>query len=408
MQAIGWNNLRSARLLFLSSLLLLGAVTNFFAQSDDVLCREGSGNFDADSQNGVKVHVGAVKNSGLASRSCLATLTSGNETASVATDFFEVDLDAFGVDVGLGVPVAAFQLKKSGAGCCRSYQIYSLEKHPRLLRSLTGGSSFRASDFDLDGRVEIWTDDAAAIDGLDNISFGEIDAPPTVVVRFEHNQLLNVSVQFQSYFDHLIADVRGRLDSQEVTDFKQSHGRLLPQLTASPDRIHRLRRAKIGILEIVWAYLYSDREADAWRVLRELWPASDVDRIRAEIVKARDRGIRAQLDGVSRGLNTRKKRAPIVNMTMAQSIDSSMIPPRAILLRRPPPQSAETALPDQEVSLTLIVDSAGKVRSVDAPGNSRLLDPSLLSAAMGWKFIPAYNGGRAVASRMRIAISPQR
>jgi len=56
---------------------------------------------------------------------------------------------------------------------------------------------------------------------------------------------------------------------------------------------------KAKVLEIVWSYLYSGREQEAWRSLADMWPALDVDRIRAAILNARARGIRAQVDGVS-------------------------------------------------------------------------------------------------------------
>src|SRR5262252_5851017 len=52
-------------------------------------------------------------------------------------------------------------------------------------------------------------------------------------------------------------------------------------------RAHRLRPIKIQVLEIVWAYLYSGRAKHAWQALQEFWPASDVERVRTEIMKAR-------------------------------------------------------------------------------------------------------------------------
>jgi hypothetical protein len=43
--------------------------------------------------------------------------------------------------------------------------------------------------------------------------------------------------------------------------------------------MHRRRVTKIKVLEIVWAYLYSGREQQAWDALAEMWPSSDLDRI---------------------------------------------------------------------------------------------------------------------------------
>jgi hypothetical protein len=55
-------------------------------------------------------------------------------------------------------------------------------------------------------------------------------------------------------------------------------------------RLPRLRKVKIQVLEIVWAYLYSGREKEAWRALADMWPIADVERIRSEIIAARAPG----------------------------------------------------------------------------------------------------------------------
>ena len=388
-----------------ASLLLFPAAANCHAQTEDVLCREGDGNFNAEFQGGERVHVGAAKSGGFATRSCDATLSWGEQKIVLITAASEVDLDCFGTDLGIELPVAAFQVKKLDSDCCRAYQIYTLQKPPHLLRTLTGASSFRAADTDLDGRVEIWTDDAAAVGGFENFTLSEFDFPPPLVLRFAHNQLLDVSSQFQPYFDRLVAGLRSRLDAADLKDFKESDGKLLPSQTIPPERMHRLRKAKIGILEIVWCYLYSGRDTEAWSALGNFWPGADVERIRTEIVQARNHGIRAQIDGIAPAESQRKKRATIFDATKAEKKEPEVIPPQAILLRRPPPQSLESSVTSAETLLELVVDSGGKVRSVEPAGNTKAVDPALLNAAMGWKFIPAFVGGRAVASRTRLAIS---
>jgi hypothetical protein len=376
------------------------------AQADDVLCRKGAGNFDGEFLGNEKVHIGAVKTGGLALRTCEATLRQADQTVVVATGVSEIDLDAFGADLGTGDPVAAFQVKKLDSECCRSYQIYSLQKLPHLLRTLTGGSFFRAADVDLDGRVEIWTDDAAAVHQFENLSLAELDFAPPVILRFEHNQLLDVSSEFQSYFDDRIALQRATLEARALKDFKDSDGKLLPDLSAPPERMHRLRKAKIAVLETIWCYLYSGREQQAWSALADLWPQKDAERIRATIVSARNSGIRAQIDGTGTNPAKRKKQTEIYDVTHTGP-DSVVVPPQGIMLRQPPdifdqsPKSGETYL-------NLIIDSAGKVRSVELSGVERSSNRALIDAAMEWTFIPALKGGRAVASKTRLAISARR
>src|SRR6202521_2145908 len=171
------------------------------AQVPDGLCKEGSGSFEAAFHTGVKVRVGAAKKDGLARRLCEAAMSWDEHHEVVATDAFQLDVDAFGVDLGVGAPVATLPVKKSSADFCMTYLIYSLQKPSRLLRTITGGDFFSAADTDLDGRVEIWTDDSASVDGFENLDVTQLDLAPTVVLRIAKGQLLDVSSEFQSYFD---------------------------------------------------------------------------------------------------------------------------------------------------------------------------------------------------------------
>src|ERR1700676_3128529 len=332
------------------------------AQIPDGLCKEGSGSFEAAFHTGVKARVGAAKKDGLARRLCEAAMSWDEHHEVVATDAFQLDVDAFGVDLGVGAPVATLQVKKSSADCCMTYLVYSLQKPSRLLRTITGGDFFSAADTDLDGRVEIWSHDAAAVAGFETLVLGELDAPPTIVLRFEQGRLLDVSSEFQTYFDSEIANIREKINQQDLLDFKSSNGALTPSTAFSAERLHRLRHVKARVLEIVWSYLYSGREQEAWRSLAEMWPAADVERVRIAVLDARTHGIRAQVDGVStEGPNGKKKGVALFDATgSSQPNKSEIISPRPILLRRPP---TSLTLPESELLLDLVIDSAGKVRS---------------------------------------------
>jgi hypothetical protein len=382
------------------------------AEIPDVLCNEGSGSFEAAFRTGVKVRVGAAKKGGLARRLCEAAMSWDQHNEVVATDAFQLDVDAFGVDLGVGAPVVTLQVKKSSADCYMTYLIYSLQKPSRLLRTITGGDFFSAADTDLDGRVEIWSHDAAAVAGFETFVLGEFDAPPTIVLRFEGGRLLDVSSEFQSYFDGEIAKIREKIDQQDLRDFKGSNGALTPPTDLSAEQLHRLRRVKARVLEIVWSYVYSGREQEAWRSLAEMWPAADVERIRAAVLDARAHGIRAQVDGVSTGPSGKKKRVALFDATSRSGPGKSeIISPRPIQLRRPPlsmpAQSSmpEQSLPESELLLDLVIDSAGKVRSAEPSGKTKWADADLLRATEEWKFIPAFKGNRPVACRSRLAVS---
>ena len=386
-----------------ASLFLFWALLNICqAQPQSVLCTDGDGNFDAEVRFGIKVHVGAARNGELATRACAAKLGWEKQELVVATGVSQLDLDAFGADFGDGVPVAAFQIKRSSAECCMEYKIYSLEKQPHLLRTISGGDFFSASDIDLDGRVEIWTNDAAAVNGFENLSLSELDSAPTVVLRFAHGQLLDVSAEFQSYFDDQIARIRRGIRSEELEDFKSSDGKLTALASSSSvEQLHRLRMVKIKVLEIVWAYLYSGREQDAWHSLTEMWPPADIDRIRTALVNLRAHGIHSQADDTSAGpLRGKKKQAQIFDAVSraGPSRKLEVIPPGAILLQRPPvSEIQQQSSPESELLLDLVIDASGKVRSAEPAGKVKAVSPDLINAALSWKFIPAFKDGRPVA-----------
>ena len=405
--------LRSGRLLglvvFILAFVLAGAGV-CRAQDRDVLCNYGAGNFYAELRSGVSVRVEAARNGELATRLCRAVLSWRNQTLVIADQVLQVDVDALGADIGLGTPVIAIQVKKS-RDCCVEYEIYSLQNPPRLLRTITGGDFFSAADTDLDGEVEIWTDDAAAVDGFEGLAVGQMDFAPPVVLRFTRGKLLDVSTEFQSYYDDKIAKLRADLNPQDLRDFKSSNGRLPAPVPFTVEAEHRraqLERVKIKILEIVWSYLYSGREEVAWNALAEFWPAEDADRGRAAILRARATGILTQVDGVStEPAASRKSHARIYDaINDTEKGKRAVIPPQPILLRRPPPPGAsQQGLALGEVFLLLVIDSAGKVRSAEQANDVKWFDVGLQGATANWKFIPAFKGDQAVASRLIFAVT---
>jgi hypothetical protein len=382
------------------------------AQNRDVLCNYGTGKFSAEFRTGVAVRVEAARNGELAARLCRAVLSWQNQKLVIADQVLQVDVDAFGADIGLGTPVIAFQVKKPG-DCCVDYEIYSLQKPPRLLRTITGGDFFSAADTDLDGVVEIWTADAAAVDGFDGLAVGQMDFAPPVVLRFTRGKLLDVSTEFQSYYDDKIAKIRAYLNPQDLRDFKSSDGKLPAPVPFTVEALHRRARlegVKIKVLEIVWSYLYSGRDEAAWNALAELWPDEDADRVRAAILKARATGIQTQVDGGSTDpAVSRKNHASIYDaINETEKGKRAVIPPQPILLQRPPPGPSQQSLAYGEVFLLLVIDSAGKVRSVEPADDTKWFDVGLEGATANWKFIPAFKGDQAVACRLAFVVTMKR
>ncbi len=132
----------------------------------------------------------------------------------------------FGVDLGDGVAVAAFEVKSSEAECCMTYKIYSLKDGSRLLRIPRGGTHFGGVDSDRNGRVEMWTHDAAVVDGFERLRGFRLQFPCSVWLRFENDKLLEVSSEFQPYFDQVSAQIRAQMAPGQLQKFKLDAGRL--------------------------------------------------------------------------------------------------------------------------------------------------------------------------------------
>ena len=401
---------RSVR--FALSLFFFYMVANVCqAQSREVVCKNGIGEFDAVFHTGVEVRVGAARNGELATRVCEGTINWERQKLVVEPTAAQIDVDAFGVDLGLPVQVATLQVKKTSDECCMEYRIYSLRKPLRLLRKITGGSFFSAADTDLDGRVEIWTDDTAAVDGFEHIPLSSLDSAPPVVLRFERGRLLDVGAEFQSDYDRQIESARAAFDAQDLREFKESDGILAPAVTFSEEALHlrqRLQTVKIKILEIVWLYLYSGREEEARRTLTDLWPIADAERIRGAIWAARARGILKQTEGVSKGVRAGGKPEARVYeglLGLGNKPEVSVLPQPILLLRAPPEGKAAEVLASTEVRLILVLDSAGKVRSATPEDRVDWADAGLKASVASWKFIPAFKNGQAVASRIGYAVS---
>jgi hypothetical protein len=398
----------------LSGILFWPIAVHSQGSAQDFTCEDGSGDYSTRFFTGVSVVVGPVRKGSFAERACTAKLVWNTQEISVASDAGQVGIDVLGADLGFGMPVVAFQIDKSGSGSDRTYQIYSLARSPRLLYTIKGASSYRAADTDLDGRIEIWTDDAAAVDGFERIPSVDLDFAPIVVFRFKKGRLVDVGPEFQSYYDAQIVKLRSQVSEHDLAAFKGSDGQLSATLHRSGEDLHRLVRTKISILEIVWAYTYSGREHEAWSALEAMWPPEDLERIRAAISTVRQRGLLRNLDRPGRSprrghqvkiydavsTSTIVGYSPLVGAPDSSQSEPPLIQPKSILLRRPPPSPDEPFRSANEV-VELVVDAAGKVRSAKIINGT---DNPLVEASAGWQFIPAFRNGSPVACRFRLSV----
>jgi hypothetical protein len=259
------------------------------------------------------------------------------------------------------------------------------------------------------------------VNGFENFLLSDLDFAPPIVLRFVRGRLLDASSEFQPYFDRKIEEERAKLNPQDLSDFKGSDGKLASTSAIPAGRLIHLRSVKVRVLEIVWSYLYSGREQEAWRSLADMWPSADADRIRAAILNARARGIRSQVDGASMAVPPgREKHAKIFDARTVTGEMPGVTPkgvtpkleittPKPIVMLRPPPLTAfELGLAQSESQLELVIDSAGKVRSAEMVGSAQRVDAGLMSSTSKWKFIPAFSADRPVASRIFLGVSLKR
>lgn len=402
---------------FLAAIQFWPAAIHSQGQAQDITCENGSGEYSTKFSSGTTISVGPLRNGPFAEHACAANLIWHGQEIPVASDAAQVGIDVLGADLGFRQPVVAFQIDETGDGAHRSYQIYSLMKPPRLLYTITGGDSYTAADTDLDGQVEIWTDDAAAIDGFEGVPLKSFDFAPTVVLRFERKHMVDASAEFLSHYDAQIADLRAQIDPQELAAFKNSDGILAWKIHRSSDELHRLTTTKVKVLEMVWAYLYSGRDAEAWHALQDMWPSQDFNRIRMTVSDVRQRGILRGIDRAPMRSN-HKHHVHIYDATGSSEavspnvfnpgggapdtteFESPVVQPKSILLRRPPPSEVEN-FRASDAAIELVVDAAGKVRSAKVLSGA---DKQWIHASAGWHFIPALRDGNPVACRFRLAV----
>jgi len=58
---------------------------------------------------------------------------------------------------------------------------------------------------------KFFTDDAAAVNGFEKLTLGEMDSPPTIVFRLANTHLQDFSGEFQPYFDDQIRSIRAAM-----------------------------------------------------------------------------------------------------------------------------------------------------------------------------------------------------
>ncbi len=228
---------------------------------------------------GYQVHLDAVRNPKSNDVLCRSFLVdpAGRETPLLKGWNVSIH-QGTGEDLfGDGHPSLVLEGYSGGAHCCYTYVIASLGERPVIFPPIENETPFFFFKDPVSKQFRIMTSDGA-FDYFDGMCHA--CAPfPRVVLQADRAGLHDVSPQFVDQYDSEIALARAKIANGDIARFL----------------ISDFEDAKAVVLEIVFSYLYSGREAQAWQALDEMWPGADRERIKRLIVQTRTKGILSKL-----------------------------------------------------------------------------------------------------------------
>lgn len=220
-------------------------------------------------------------------------LTPGNGRCRVSVldvsqkPVFEYEATGMQVFVGMGVTTddGTNAIIQADASPMNKLFIVSLGERTRLLRTIENQYGFWLQD-DCSGRIRIWTSDGAFQGNADLLDVYHYDLfTPRVVFEMEGEKLIDATPKCRVYFDNQIESLRSRLPADDINEFRTNR---------IADAFHR-GEVKGRILNIIFGYLYTDRETEAQKVVQQMWPSNDANRLWQSILKLRSAGVLSQV-----------------------------------------------------------------------------------------------------------------
>ena len=163
-----------------------------------------------------------------------------------------------------------------GPPCCLTYYIVTQLPTPHVAGKIVNEYPIDFVDYRGIELNDLVTRDGGFIN-FESMPYNLVPAP-FVYIRFARGRPTNAGALFKALYDMEIAQARARIKPDALQYF---HSR----------NIYDDVELASNVLRIVLAYLYSGREEQAWKELNAMWPPADVQRIKAEILKARANGI---------------------------------------------------------------------------------------------------------------------
>jgi len=210
---------------------------------------------------------------------CLAYLVDRGGRQILLMEDWEISIyQGTGDDVfGDGRPSLILEGYSGGERRSYMYVIASLGERPVILPSIENEAPFFFFKDPASGEFRIMTSDGA-FDYFEGLCH-TCTPLPRVVLEVDLAGLRDVSSQFIDQYDSEIALAKAKIAEGDAGMFLEAD----------------FQDARRIVLEIVFAYLYSGREGQAWQTLDEMWPAGDRERIKKLILHTKAEGILSRL-----------------------------------------------------------------------------------------------------------------
>jgi hypothetical protein len=268
-------------------------------------CLAGNAKLEFPLENGYTLHIAA--GTGEHANTCHGSIDGGPSGAIFNVYSYEFTADEFsGKDVNNDGQADLILVGRIAKGDPLTYWIISFVEPAGVARQITTVTPLSFEDRDGDGKIEIWTREWS-YDGFDGLP-SEDSPHPLVALRLVGNRLIYVSHLFPAEYEREIIQSKQRITQDGINKLKNLSDASAANIGVAgggagvggegkpdPKMDARAYEAKLGILEVATAYMYSGRTAEAMKALGD-WPYADRDRVRTMLVRQRANGIMKQLN----------------------------------------------------------------------------------------------------------------
>lgn len=170
------------------------------------------------------------------------------------------------------------------------YSIVGTGDTPGLIRQIVTSADFSFEER-MEGKVDIVTHETSFRD-FEGLSEEQLP-PPMIVLRMRGKEIYNVSQVYWPDYERDITMAKAKLSKNDIAEFSGNLRNQKKENERQPDpaEVAHEQDVKGVVLQIVLEDLYGGRGQEAWAALKDMWPYTDRDRIRQEILRRRMAGV---------------------------------------------------------------------------------------------------------------------